>query len=298
MSTVPATDLPARRIGVICKPQTEFGRQVTDLLVWVQHQGRSVLVERGVANLFPAIPAAPREELFRECDTILVLGGDGTLLGAAREAAVAGIPLLGINLGSLGFLTGTPFPEARTVLAHLFAGEVRIDERLLLASEVVRGGANVARHHCLNDAVINKGAMARVVSIEVAVDGRPLTTFRADGLILATPTGSTAYCMAAGGPILTPGLDCLALVPICPHTLTHRPLVLSADASVEITLRADHQDIHLTLDGQEGIRLQTGDRITLRRSPHRVRLIHDPAYDYYAVLRAKLGWGGDLAGRQ
>jgi len=290
--------LSIKRIGVICRPQAEFGHPVTDLLVWIQHQGRSVLVERGVASLFPAIPAAPRPELFAECDAILVLGGDGTLLGAAREAAVAGIPLLGINLGSLGFLTGTPFPEARTALTHLFTGEVRLDERLLLESEVVRGPTTVARSHCLNDAVINKGALARIASIDVAVDGRPLTTFRADGLILATPTGSTAYCMAAGGPILTPGIDCIALVPICPHTLTHRPLVLSADAVVEIALRADHQDLHLTLDGQEVVHLQTGDRITVRRSPHRVQLIHDGGYDYYAVLRAKLGWGGDLAGRE
>ncbi len=298
MSDNPGSGLAVKRIGVICKPQAEFGRQVTELLIWIQQQGRSVLVERSVAPLFPAIPAAPREELFRESDLILVLGGDGTLLGASREAAIADIPVIGINLGSLGFLTGTPFPEARTALRHLFAGEMRFDERLLLTSEVIRRGATIATYHCLNDAVINKGALARVVSIDVAVDGRPLTTFRADGLIVSTPTGSTAYCMAAGGPILTPGIDCLALVPICPHTLTHRPLVLSAEAAVEITLRADHQDLHLTLDGQEGVDLQTGDRITLRRSPHRVRLIHDPAYDYYAVLRAKLGWGGDLRGRR
>ncbi len=298
MSHQTDSGLAVKRIGVICKPQAEFGRQVTDLLIWIQHQGRSVLVERGVAPLFPSIPAAPRAELFEKSDLILVLGGDGTLLGAAREAADGDIPVLGINLGSLGFLTGTPFPEARAALTHLFAGEMRIDRRLLLTSEVVRDDKVIARHHCLNDAVINKGAIARVVSIDVAVDGRPLTTFRADGLILATPTGSTAYCMAAGGPILTPGLDCLAVVPICPHTLTHRPLVISAGATVAITLRADHQDLHLTLDGQEGIRLQTGDRITIRRSPHHVRLIHDPAYDYYAVLRAKLGWGGDLRGRR
>lgn len=298
MSSKPGNGLEVKRIGVICKPQAEFSRRVTDLLLWIQHQGRSVLVERRVAPLFPAIPAAPREELFRASDLILVLGGDGTLLGASREAASASIPVLGINLGSLGFLTGTPFPEARTALTHLFGGEMRIDERLLLTSEVVRGNTPIATHDCLNDAVINKGALARVVSIDVAVDGRPLTTFRADGLILATPTGSTAYCMAAGGPILTPGIDCLALVPICPHTLTHRPLVLSADAVVEITVQADHQDLHLTLDGQEGVDLQTGDQVTIRRSPHRVRLIHDPAYDYYAVLRAKLGWGGDLRGRR
>ncbi|RMF82252.1 MAG: NAD(+) kinase [Nitrospirae bacterium] len=285
-----------RRIGVICKPRAEFGPQVTELLVWIQHQGRSVLVERAVAPHFPSIPAAPREELFAECDVILVLGGDGTLLGAAREAAVAGLPVLGVNLGSLGFLTGTPFPEARTLLSALFAGRVRLDERLLLTAEVVRAGRTVARHHCLNDAVINKGALARVVSIDVSVDGRFLTTFRADGLILSTPTGSTAYCMAAGGPILTPGLACLALVPICPHTLTHRPLVLSADAEVVVTLEADHQDLHLTVDGQEGIALETGDRVVVRRSEHTVRLVHDPAYDYYALLRTKLGWGSPLQG--
>jgi NAD+ kinase len=280
-----------QRVGIICKPRTDFGEQVKSLLVWLQEQGKDLLVEEGASVILPGIPAVPRAKVFTDSDLILVLGGDGTLLAAARQAATADVPILGINLGSLGFLTGTRLEEAQATLKHILAGEIRTEERALLNAILVREGDTVGTYDCFNDVVINKGAMARIVSLEVAVNGRFLTTFRADGLIVATPTGSTAYCMAAGGPIVTPGLECVVLVPICPHTLTNRPLVLSIDAPIDIKITADHQDLFLTLDGQQGLALATGDRIHISRSPRRVQIIHDREYDYFSVLRAKLGWG-------
>jgi len=280
-----------QRIGIICKPLADFGARVQVLLDWIRDQGKELILEEAAASILPEIPTAPRERVLTDCDLILVLGGDGTLLAAAREAAGGRAPVFGVNLGSLGFLTGTPLDQAQATLARIFAGEIRTEDRALLTTRLERDGATIGAYDCLNDAVINKGAMARIVSLDVTVNGRPLTRFRADGLILATPTGSTAYCMAAGGPIITPGLPCITLVPICPHTLTNRPLVLSTDAVIEITVAADHEDLYLTLDGQQGMALETGDRIHVSRSPKRVQIIHDREYDYFSVLRAKLGWG-------
>ncbi|MGD2063990.1 MAG: NAD(+)/NADH kinase [Nitrospirota bacterium] len=280
-----------QRVGIICKPLADFGARVQTLLEWIRAQGKELLLDEAAASILPDIPTAPRQRVLTDCDLILVLGGDGTLLAAAREAAGGRAPVFGVNLGSLGFLTGTPLDAAQATLARIFAGEIRTEDRALLTARLERDGTTLGEYDCLNDAVINKGAMARIVSLDVKVNGRPLTRFRADGLILATPTGSTAYCMAAGGPIVTPGLPCITLVPICPHTLTNRPLVLSTDAVIEITIVADHQDLYLTLDGQQGMALETGDRIHVSRSPKRVQIIHDLAYDYFSVLRAKLGWG-------
>lgn len=280
-----------QRIGIICKPLADFGPRVQVLLEWIRAQGKELLLDEAAAAILPNIPSAPREQVLTDCDLILVLGGDGTLLAAAREAAGRPAPVFGVNLGSLGFLTGTPLDAAQATLAHIFRGEIRREERALLTAQLQRDATTIGAYDCLNDAVINKGALARIVSLEVSVNDRPLTTFRADGLILATPTGSTAYCMAAGGPIVTPGLPCITLVPICPHTLTNRPVVLSIDSVIDITISSDHQDLYLTLDGQRGLPLATGDRIRITRSPKRVQIIHDREYDYFSVLRTKLGWG-------
>ena len=220
----------------------------------------------------------------------MVLGGDGTLLSIARHTQ-ARVPILGVNLGELGFLTEVVEREAMPMLGRVLAGRYELDLRMTLAATLERGGRLLRRFRALNDVVITNGARARIVEFAVAVDGLPLTTYRADGMIVATPTGSTAYSLSAGGPVVEPTVQVLLLSPISPHTLSNRPVVLRPDAAVRITIARGEQDALLTIDGQEATPLSGGDVIQVRQGRSPVSLVRSPDRTYYDVLRSKLGWG-------
>jgi NAD+ kinase len=236
-------------------------------------------------------PAVPEEEMSRRAELILVLGGDGTLIHAARMVRGRAVPILGVNLGSLGFLTEVPRSELFTRLPEVLSGKARLHTRMKLACRLHRGGRVIVEDEVLNDVVINKGALARIADHEVSLDGQFMTTFKSDGVIVATPTGSTAYALAAGGPILHPALECAVIAPICPHALTQRPFVVPGDQVVTVVLRSPVADVYLTLDGQTGHALQQGDRLEVLRSLNRTILVSNPNIDYFGILRQKLHWG-------
>jgi NAD+ kinase len=221
----------------------------------------------------------------------VVLGGDGTLLSVARFANGRRVPVLGINMGGLGFLTDTAADEALGRVKAVLGGHYTTEQRLLLRAQVVRSGRRVAAHQVLNDVVINKSVPARVIDLETHVDGKYLSTYKGDGLIVATPTGSTAYSLSAGGPIVEPCVGVIVLSPICPHTLTNRPMVLDEHARIDVILRSVDQDVSITLDGQQGGSLLNGDVVRIRRSRNRIALVRAPARTYYELLRSKLRWG-------
>ncbi len=236
-------------------------------------------------------PIHTPEEVAARAELVVVLGGDGTLIRGARLLGGRPVPILGINLGSLGFMTEVPAAEGLDVLEEVVAGRGSVQQRMKLACRVLRAGVVAVEDEVLNDVVINRGALSRIADHETRIDGKLIATFKSDGLIVATPTGSTAYALAAGGPIIHPGLDCALIVPICPHALTQRPLVVPGDQVVSIHLGAEATDIYVTFDGQSGHALQAGDTLEVRRSPNRVLLVSNPRLDYFAVLREKLHWG-------
>ena len=235
--------------------------------------------------------AVPEEEMSRRAELILVLGGDGTLIHAARMVRGRAVPILGVNLGSLGFLTEVPRSELFARLPEVISGRARLHTRMKLACRLHRGGKVLVEDEVHNDVVINRGAMARIADHEVSLDGQYMTTFKSDGVILATPTGSTAYALAAGGPIVHPALECAVVAPICPHALTQRPFVVPGDQVVNVVLRSPAADVYLTLDGQAGHALQQGDRLEVWRSSNRTVLVSNPNMDYFGILRQKLHWG-------
>lgn len=249
-----------------------------------------VLVEQELSHV-PGVEVVDKAVMVRTADLIVVLGGDGTLLGVARLAGARELRVLGINLGGLGFLTEVSIDDAIAALDRVFAGDYQLDRRTTLAVRVLRDGVPVASSQVLNDAVINKSALARIIDLHTSVDGEYLCVYKADGLIVATPTGSTAYSLSAGGPLVGPGVAVMLLAPICPHTLTLRPLVLSDTSVVRVQLRAPDQEVFLTLDGQEGIPLHDGDVVEVARSPHVVALVRTVARSVLGVLRDKLHWG-------
>ncbi|RII27231.1 MAG: NAD(+) kinase [Geobacter sp.] len=262
-----------------------------DLVRWLEARGLVPLVESHLARHLSHTTGIDSTDIPASADMVVVLGGDGTLISAARLIGEQEIPILGVNLGSLGFLTEITLDELYPVLDSCLAGNYQVSERMMLKATVLRDGVEVMSHRVLNDVVINKGALARIVDLETMVNDYYLTTFKADGLIICSPTGSTGYSLAAGGPIVHPPLECLVVTPICPHTLTNRPIVINADAMVTVTLKSAHEDVFLTLDGQVGMELKGGDVITVRRAAHRTRLIMSRSKDYFEVLRTKLKWG-------
>ncbi|MCB2185613.1 MAG: NAD(+)/NADH kinase [Deltaproteobacteria bacterium] len=242
----------------------------------------------------PQTPAPAPAALPERADLVVVLGGDGTMLGAARTLMQAGLqdaPVLGVNLGGLGFLTALSPEEIMPALEKVLAGDYQASPRLTLEAAVIRDGRAITHLSALNDLVINKAALASIVEIEVEVQSRLVTTMRADGLIIATPTGSTAYNLSAGGPICHPELDCILVTPICSFTLSNRPLLLSPDMALAVSLGEKARDTLLTADGQVGFTLAPLDRVEVRRSPRTIRLIHSPFKDYFEILRTKLRWG-------
>jgi NAD+ kinase len=282
-----------RRVGIVAKPDAARAPEVVTRLVdWLGARGIEVTLEKETAGIVPAVraSAANKAELPGLSDLLIVLGGDGTLLSMARAVGDLGVPIMGVNLGGLGFLTATTLDEMLPSLEDALEGRMVVEERMMLAARVVRNGAVVCEHMALNDMVITKSAMSRIISLTVSVEGQYATAYRADGLILSTPTGSTAYNLSAGGPIVAPSVDAIVLTPICSHTLTNRPLVLPAAHRIEVTILSD-QEIMLTVDGQVGVGLRERDVVQMVKAIPHIRLIRFPQKDFFSVLRTKLKWG-------
>ncbi|HPE71889.1 MAG TPA: NAD(+) kinase [Candidatus Competibacter sp.] len=253
-----------------------------------------VLLDESSAQLIPdsGLEVASRAAIGEQCDLVVVMGGDGTMLNAARSLVDYDMPILGVNLGRLGFLADVSPSEIPHRLDGVLNGQFREARRLLLYAQVMRDGCMIGEADALNDVVIHKRDVARMIDVETFLDGRFLNTYRADGLIISTPTGSTAYALAGGGPIIYPGLEAVVLVPICPHTLTHRPIVVGADNVIEVVLNAANTiNTQVTCDGQVSLPLERGDQIVIRKKERKVRLIHPISHDYFKLLRAKLRWG-------
>jgi len=262
-----------------------------ELIAWLEGRGLTPLVEPHLSRHLQVREGAGSADIPESADLVVVLGGDGTLISVARLVGNREVPILGVNLGSLGFLTEITLDELYPALESCLSGDYRVSERMMLRASIERDGEEIQTHRVLNDVVINKGALARIVDLETTVSGSYLTTFKADGLIISTPTGSTGYSLAAGGPIVHPALECLVVTPICPHTLTNRPIVVDAGATVTVTLKSAHEDVFVTLDGQVGMELKPGDVVRVRRAEHRTRLVISRSKDYFEVLRTKLKWG-------
>jgi NAD+ kinase len=282
-----------KRLGVVAKPDAaEAAGALRTLAGWAAREGLPLLVEKEAADLVPDLhlAAARRADLPTQVDLLVVLGGDGTLLAMARAVGDLGIPIVGVNLGGLGFLTATTLDQMVPALEAFLRGELVIEERMMLATRVRRDSEMVGTWLALNDAVITKAAMSRIINLAVSVEGQYATAYRADGLIISTPTGSTAYSLSAGGPILYPTMDGIVLTPICSHTLTNRPIVVPGTHRVEVTLLTP-QEVMLTIDGQVGVPLREGDVVEVGRAPSAIRLVRFPQQHFFSVLRTKLKWG-------
>ena len=279
------------RVGIVAKADAPSS-VVVALLDWLSTRNVPVVVEKETATLAPAatVPVGTKAELPSMVDLIVVLGGDGTLLSMARAVGELGIPLLGVNVGGLGFLTATTLDEMFAAVDSALAGRMAVEERMLLRAETIRNGQTLFAHVALNDVVITKSAMSRIINLAVSVESQYATAYRADGLIISTPTGSTAYCLSAGGPILFPVMDAIVLTPIASHTLTNRPIVLPGTHRIEVTLKTD-QETMLTLDGQVGLPLHEGDVVAVAKASTRIKLLRFPHKDFFGVLRTKLKWG-------
>ncbi len=281
-----------KSIGIISKPHhAEAKRVLEELVPWLAERGKAVVMDVETAALVGETTGVEKNRLPDEVAMIIVLGGDGTFLSVARLTEGRDVPLLGVNLGGLGFLTEVTQEQIFETLGEIFEGNYGVGERLLLQAHIHRDDERIAEYRALNDVVINKGALARIISLETYVNGTYVNTFAADGIIISTPTGSTAYNLAAGGPILSPELGAIIINPICPHPLTTRPLVLPDDVTVEVVLKAEGEDVLLTLDGQVGFALRYDDVVEVRKALQTVKLIEPPRRNYFQVLRTKLRWG-------
>jgi NAD+ kinase len=288
-----ADDHPFRRVGVVAKAASpEALRTAAELDEWLERRGVEALLDEAVLRFRGDPPSRPAFTSTSAADLVVVLGGDGTLLSVARSLRRP-VPILGVNMGSLGFLTEIPRTELYPELVRVLAGHFTLEERALLSVELHRadGGAPEV-FQVLNDAVIGKSALARIIELTVTVDGNLVGDFRADGLIVSTPTGSTAYNLSAGGPILYPQLPVTVITPICPHTLSMRPLAVPDTSLLEVTLQTQREEVYLTLDGQEGTPLSHLDRVLIHRGGDVVRLIKVAGRSFYESLRDKLRWGG------
>lgn len=283
---------PPGKVGIIGKPHHPQIRQViAHLRERFRTMGVEVIVDRGTASGKSVRSRRSSNLLAAGVEMVVVLGGDGTLLSIARLIHAEGVPLFGVNLGSLGFLTETALEDLDHALDLIWGGKCFVEERIMLEVTVQRGKKTTGPYLVLNDAVFNKGALARIFELEAAVDGDYVTTFRADGLIVATPTGSTAYSLAAGGPIIYPDMEAIVITPICPHTLTNRSLVVPDRVTVEVHVLSTEEDIHLTLDGQYGLAISSRDRAIIRRASSRTLLVQNAEQNFFGILRQKLKWG-------
>ena len=290
--------MPIHSIGIITKPRKrELDPILPTLLKWLRQRGIQAFLDAESTSALDSgkaaleVPVLPRNDLPTKCDLLLVMGGDGTLLAAARSARESGVPILAVNLGSLGFLTAVTVGELYDSLEMILEGKHQIEYRKMLKIDMMHSGSRAATYHALNDAVLNKGAISRMLDLEAFVDGRFVTLLKADGVIISTPTGSTAYSLAAGGPIIYPSVEAFIVTPICPHTLTNRPLVVPDRSRIEIVVKTEAESVFLTVDGQVGHDLHHEDRITCELSPSRIGLVRPPHKEFFEVLRSKLKWG-------
>ncbi len=272
--------------------RSNLAEVVPSLLRWLEERGvRTVVDPETASSLKGDGLGKTRHQVAEESDLLVVLGGDGTLLAAAREAAPRGVPILPVNMGSLGFLTSFTVDELYPALEATLAGESTINERVLLLVERVNRGDILTKQRVLNDCVVHKGTLARMIELELYVDDGFVCRYRADGLIVATPTGSTAYSMSAGGPIVHPMVQSILITPICPHTLSDRPVVIHDTSKIELRVAESSESVFLTLDGQTGVPMQVGDRVRITRAEERLKLIQPPNKTYFEILRSKLKWG-------
>lgn len=286
------------RVGLVAKQRVDAAAGVlAELAAWLAARHVAVIFETETAKLAGApagAPTASKEELPRACDLIVLLGGDGTLIGMARRIGRAGVdvPIAGVNFGSLGFLTEITLDDLYPSLEAVLAGTAPIEDRMMLRARTLREGRDHANELVLNDVVTTKGALSRIIELAVCVDGAPVMRVRADGLIVATPTGSTAYNLAAGGPIVQPVVDAVLLTPIAPHMLTNRPLVVAGTSEISVEPIVDgNEEVFVTFDGQSGHALQQGDKVVITRAERPLRLVRWPGRTYFDVLRQKLKWG-------
>jgi NAD+ kinase len=274
-----------KAVGVVSKPsKPEVAQILPGLIAWLNARGHALLVDPETAPHAGGLRTVSRQEMGeQDLDYVIVLGGDGTFLSAARAVAKAGIPIVGVNLGALGFLTEVPIEE-------LYQGNCAIDLRSMVHCEVAREGSNIAVFDALNDIVVGKSSIARLNHCDVFIDKTFVSRYQADSLILATPTGSTAYSLAAGGPILMPNVDAFVITPVSAHSLTHRPLVVRDTSEIEIAVVTEKEEAYLSVDGQSGMPLNDGDRIRCRKSQYHVKLLHTKG-TFFEVLHSKLKWG-------
>ena len=280
-------------IGILSRPRREqLFVVVPPLLKWFETRGiKTVLDEETAAALPAGLKGYSRAAVADASQLLLVLGGDGTMLAAARLAAPRRIPILPINMGSLGFLTSFTLDELYPALEETLAGKSSISQRVMLQAELVRGGAVIETQSALNDVVIHKGALARMIQLELSINSDFVCRYRADGLIVSSPTGSTAYSLSAGGPIVHPAVEAFIITPICPHMLTDRPVVVRDYCQLEVKMNGDAESVYLTLDGQRGVPLESTDILRVQRAKEHLQLIQPPKKPYFEILRSKLKWG-------
>jgi NAD+ kinase len=278
--------------AIVSKPgKPELSGIVPGLLEWFRQHQYQVVIDRETAPYAAGVEVLSRDEMISlPLKFVVVLGGDGTLLSAARSMAKAGIPVLGVNLGSLGFLTEVPLEELYPTLQGIDEGHCDVETRSMVHCEVLRKDSLVASYDALNDIVVGKGTISRLNHCDVYIDGAFVSVYKADSLIVSTPTGSTAYSLAAGGPILMPSVDAFVVTPVAAHSLTHRPLVVPDTSKIEIVVNTGHDEAYLSIDGQVGMPMYDGDRVACRKSEHQVKLLRIQG-TFFDVLRAKLKWG-------
>lgn len=292
------TNTPIKRIGIVLKPhQPDALKTICELAAWLAERGISLVggpeIERQRVQQQTgcAIEEVQSETLAASVDLILVLGGDGTMIATARLMGNSEVPVLGVNFGGLGYLAEFRIEELYTALESILSGNYRLDKRVMLDVELVGSDESVTRNRVLNDVVINKSALARIIEIEAYLNQQFVNSFRADGLIVSTPTGSTAYNLSAGGPIIYPSMNAVVITPICPFTLSNRPIVVPDDAVIELCLKTKQEDVALTLDGQVGFPLKVEERVVIRKSQTIFNLVQPMNRNYFDVLRDKLRWG-------
>ncbi|HKD51739.1 MAG TPA: NAD(+)/NADH kinase [Candidatus Acidoferrum sp.] len=282
-----------RTIGIFSRPRREqLSVVVPPLLKWLEARGIKTALDEETAAALPAGSKGQKRPAVADASQLLlVLGGDGTMLAAARLAAPRGIPILPINMGSLGFLTSFTLDELYPALEETLAGNSSVSQRVMLQAELVRSGSVVESQSALNDVVIHKGALARMIQLELSINSDFVCRYRADGLIVSSPTGSTAYSLSAGGPIVHPAVEAFIITPICPHMLTDRPLVVRDYCCLEVKMNGDAESVYLTLDGQRGVPLESTDILRVERAKEHLQLIQPPKKPYFEILRNKLKWG-------
>ena len=279
--------ISVRKAGIVIKPHAPSVEGILKILVdYFEGRGIACVVEDVAARRLGRPDGLERGAIASASDLVVVLGGDGTLLSVAHYAAQAGVPVMGVNLGRLGFLTEIPVSEATLTLDRFLAG----DESLISPRSLLEARTGTAAAFCLNDVVVTKGAKARMVELAIGVDGRDVATLKADGLIVSTPTGSTAYSLSAGGPILHPQVQAIILTPICPHTLSFRPMAMPSTSAIAVRLLTRGEEVHLTLDGQRGAVFELNDAVEVRQAPFELRLVTSPRRRYYDLVKEKLGW--------